>query len=71
VKPPLRGKRAVARRLVDGVRRSVADVIAPPARDTGQAPPAEAAAPDDVDARFDAARERLRSTVAPPDDDVE
>jgi hypothetical protein len=57
--------------LVDGVRHAVADVISPPARDTGQAPPAESPAPDDVGARFDAARERLRSTVAPPDDDAE
>jgi len=56
------------------VRRSVAEVIAPPSRAQVGEPPADA--PDrneatavDTDARFDAARERLKSKLAPPDED--
>jgi len=56
------------------VRRSVAEVIAPPWRARAGEPPADA--PDrseapavDTDARFDAARERLKSKVAPPDEE--
>jgi hypothetical protein len=61
--------------LVDGVRRSVADVIAPQERgevSEDQPRPAvrrEERPAGDIDARFDAARERLRSRVAPPPDD--
>jgi hypothetical protein len=60
--------------LVDGLRRSVVEASAPPrANDASGAPgaPAERVVGAEADARFDAARERLRSTVAPPDDDDE
>jgi hypothetical protein len=69
VKPPLQGRRDAARRLVDGVRRTVAEVIAPAARVDIAEKPRESARPtapvSDSDARFDAARERLRTTIAP------
>jgi hypothetical protein len=59
---------------MDGVRRSVAETIAPPRR-SGRADPLRdeptrpARADGEVDARFDAARERLRSSVAPRDEE--
>ncbi|MGH2840111.1 MAG: hypothetical protein ACRDKY_04715 [Solirubrobacteraceae bacterium] len=69
MRPPLRGKRDAARRLVDGARRAVAEAIAPPQRgDAGEESPEvarDARPAGDIDARFDAARERLRSKVAP------
>jgi hypothetical protein len=72
VRPPLRGRRDDARRLVEGVRRTVAKTIVPPGRGDAEAPRERAAEERlaiDVDARFDAARARLRSSVAPRDDE--
>jgi len=94
VRPPLRGKRDAARRLVDGLRRTVANVprrsksnvIAPEEAAPEETAPEEAApeeaAPDcsarpvsrpddDAGARIDAARERLRAAVPPPEEDGE
>jgi hypothetical protein len=70
------GSRSAARRLAGEVRRRLEPVeralpITLPGRGSGSGAGGEgAAAPEsgDAEARIDAARERLRSTIAPPDD---
>lgn len=79
MRPPLQGRRDAARRLVDGVRRTAAELIAPARQDEPTEPkeqieptsPTAAATPlpADSDARIDAARARLRANVAPRDGD--
>ena len=82
MRPPLAGKRAAARRLAEEVRRRLEPVERVlPVRLPGfgqDAPQASAAtageapsrspSPEDVAARIDAARERLRATIEPPAD---
>ena len=72
-------RRFVGRRKAEAVAEPVADVeppedaaVAEPDEPAPSEPaePAEPEAPDpaaEVDARFDAARERLRAKIAPPD----
>ena len=79
MRPPLAGKRAAARRLAGDLRRRLepAERLLPvklpgyEAQTGGAAAePAKAAvAPEDAVARIDAARERLRATIAPPEDE--
>jgi hypothetical protein len=67
VRPPRSGKRDAARKLAGGLRRKLG------MPETGPPPPQEAPeppmTPDQAAHRIDAARARLRSTIAPPDDD--
>lgn len=67
MKPPLSGKRGAARKLAGDLRRRLGmpDLGPPPP----QAPPTPPVDPDQAAHRIDAARARLRSTIAPPDDD--
>lgn len=79
MRPPLAGKRAAARRLATQVRRRLEPVerVLPvrlpgfedaAAPSPSPAPDRGAPAPQDAAARIDAARERLRATIEPPDD---
>jgi hypothetical protein len=69
MKPPLSGRRDAARRLAGDLRRRLG------MPDAGPPPPQEAPAPpmdpEQAAHRIDAARARLRSTIAAPDDDAE
>jgi hypothetical protein len=64
VSPALGGRRDAARRLAGGVWRLFG--LSGAATAPGPPPSAEG---DEAAARIDAARERLRSTIAAPDDD--
>ena len=79
MRPPLAGKRAAARRLAEEVRRRLEPVerVLPvrlpgfaqvASRDAAAASPSPSPSPEDVAARIDAARERLRATIEPPAD---
>ena len=71
MRPPLAGKRDAARRLAAEIRGRLGLAQpggAPPRAQAAPAAPAAPAALSSAAARIDAARERLRSTVAPPDD---
>jgi hypothetical protein len=67
VKPPLAAKRGPARKLAGELRRRLGlpDLDPPPP----QEPPAPPMDPEQAAHRLDAARARLRATIAPPDDD--
>ncbi len=79
--PPPAGRRTALGRLVDALRGRVRpDRRSPPATVPGlgsgeetavaeAARPQQDAAAADADARFDAARERLRARIEPPDPD--
>ena len=72
MRPPLAGRRAAARRLAGDLRRRLgaadADGDAEPA--APQEAPQPPVTPEQAAHRLDAARARLRSTIAPPDDDA-
>jgi hypothetical protein len=66
VRPPLAGKGSAVRRLADKIRRAKpdGDANAP----TPSAPEsAEPLTPAEAAARIDAARDRLRARIEPPD----
>ena len=67
MRPPLSGKRGSARRLAGDLRRRLGlPDLGPPAP---QAPPAPPMDPEQAAHRIDAARARLRSTIASPEDE--
>jgi hypothetical protein len=68
MRPPLPGRRGAARKLAGDLRRRLGlpDLGPPPP----QEPPPEPVTPEQAAHRIDAARARLRSTIASPDDDA-
>jgi hypothetical protein len=66
--PPPAGRRGGARRLAGDLRRrlGLADLGPPPPQEAPQPP----MTPEQAAHRIDAARARLRSTIAPPEDDA-
>ena len=78
MRPPLAGRRAAARRLAAQVRERLEPVervlpVKLPGFGGGERPQIDrptvaASTPDDAAARIDAARERLRASIEPPDD---
>ena len=67
MRPPLAGRRAAARKLAGDLRRRLG------VPDNGPPPPQEPPPPpmtgDQAAHRIDAARARLKATIAPPDEE--
>lgn len=70
MKPPLAGKRGPARKLAGDLRRRLGlPDVGPPTPPPPQEPPAPPMDPEQAAHRLDAARARLRATIAPPQDE--
>ncbi len=67
MRPPLAGRRGAARRLAGDLRRRLG--MPEPGPPPPQAAPREPVTAEQAAHRIDAARARLRSTIAAPDDE--